>query len=135
MIEPRCRTIRGLIKEHPVLVVEAPAPAILKLNALEDDSAPILRREILPIEEGSIIADFHELEDGLDDFRRLRVVGRHVGRHVELEREPLWCHRSTVAWVARNRGKRVRSDGQSSVRMDNLTGPPFTLKKKDKTLG
>ena len=108
MIEPRCRTIRGLIKEHPVLVVEAPAPAILKLNALEDDSAPILRSEILPIEKGSIIADLHELEDGLDDFRRLRVVGRNIGRHVELqlEREPFcgWCHRNTVAWVARNRG-------------------------------
>ena len=70
-------------------------------------------------------ADLHELDDRLDHFRRLRVVGRHIGRHVELDREPWRCHGNTVAWVARNRGKRVRSDGQSSVRMDNLTGPPF----------
>ena len=124
MSEPGCRTIRGLIKEHPVLVVEAPAPAILKLNALEDDSAPILRSEILPIEKGSIITDLHELDDRLDHFRRLRVVGRHIGRHVELDREPWRCHGNSVAWVARNRGKRVRSDGQSSVRMDNLTSDP-----------
>ena len=103
-------------------------PSSNSMQPLEDDSAPILRREILPIEKGSIIADLHELEDGLDDFRRLRVVGRHIGRHVELEREPWRCHRNTVAWVARNRGKRVRSDGQSRVRMDNLTGPPFRVK-------
>ena len=62
MIESGCRTIRGLVKEHPVLVVKAPAPAILELDALENDSAPNISGEILPIEKGTEIADLHELD-------------------------------------------------------------------------
>ena len=78
MIESGCRTIRGLVKEHPVLVVKAPAPAILELDALENDSAPNISGEILPIEKRSAITDLHALQGRLDDTRPLRVVGRHT---------------------------------------------------------
>ena len=65
-------TIRGLITEHPVLVVKTPASTILEVDALENDSPPNINGEILPIEKRSTIADLHALQGRLDDTRLLR---------------------------------------------------------------